>query len=955
MSADQPTAQRLWRPALLLAALFFLGICLRGQVWSGMGIDQTLYYAQLSSPLWDGDWALLNEVLEARSHYELRREMAENLIRDGRPNLPFSVGPAFFSFPFSWYARGLDGFTGWRLAWGDRFAWYYRAIPTFLAWTSVLGGLLASFAVSTRFTTISQAFLLVSILFLGTNVCYYTWNEPGMAHAWSFGAAAFVLWSAIRWQERPCLARAFLAGLAVGAAFLIRWQELLLALIPFAAWCTTLRRQGIGPTFAQAAMAIAAAASMALPQIALWRVFFGQWLLAPQGESFFILDWSRPALVLFAPLNGWIYTHPLVGLLLLGLVAVARRQSPAWLGGSVGVVLLLGILVNSLPGDWWAGGSFGGRRFVGLQALLVIPGALALRCAGPLGNRLLLATGGILVLLNLLAVSRWTLMPQSAFFWSEFLATLPQTLEYLTSSSSSVFSSDLFTRPQAVDRYDRVRLYFLMACSTWGLIALFICYVTKQDKHLLLARILALGIPLYAIGWSIWALQLPMPGREAAIAWNAVSQPLLVAQENEDELRASAPGFAAIKPPHHSPAALYRLELALIGQDYGEAARLSAALEPHWRRAVLDIWTFHARRGAPLRRAWIERLVPEPDAPPSTLQALHIDAVRLEDEEQFWPLHDRLGGPSWERARRAFDQAYWTMAPSPELRAALHQMMERNPYWMPAWVEMIRLRQNEDRAEKYLNEMESLISLQLSPARWVAKWQPDAIAAFEPGWRPAVVWRYLAQESLGAVERAEGDLQAAAALGLEAGAVLSLRKRLERARAYEQLLAGEQLMPPGADGEAPPSEFPPGAIATAPTPWIWKQDGWTEMEINGQRTDTWRWTNSEIAFIRLSAPIPEGDYVVKLNGWSFRGPRFQRTLKADFYGQDRQEFLPLPQGRFHAAFGIQAWHDLPRPLLRLHTPTLPLDQYYTDIEDDRQVGFLLNDLWIEPAPPGEEQ
>jgi hypothetical protein len=83
--------------------------------------------------------------------------------------------------------------------------------------------------------------------------------------------------------------------------------------------------------------------------------------LIPQGPEF--LRWTEPAWheVLFSARNGLLPWAPLYAVAALGLLAALRRHLRTAGGLLVGVALQT--WTNGAVWDWWAGVSFGGRRF----------------------------------------------------------------------------------------------------------------------------------------------------------------------------------------------------------------------------------------------------------------------------------------------------------------------------------------------------------------------------------------------------------------------------------------------------------------------------------------------------------------------------------------------------------------------------------------------------------------
>ncbi|MBA2542825.1 MAG: hypothetical protein H0V17_24480, partial [Deltaproteobacteria bacterium] len=99
----------------------------------------------------------------------------------------------------------------------------------------------------------------------------------------------------------------------------------------------------------------------------------------PQGDEF--MRWDDPAWseTLFSSRNGLFPWSPLYAPMVLGVVLFARASV------RLPLALLLGLLaqaeINGAAWDWWAGGSYGGRRFDSTYVVFAV-GAAALISAG---------------------------------------------------------------------------------------------------------------------------------------------------------------------------------------------------------------------------------------------------------------------------------------------------------------------------------------------------------------------------------------------------------------------------------------------------------------------------------------------------------------------------------------------------------------------------------------------
>ncbi len=93
----------------------------------------------------------------------------------------------------------------------------------------------------------------------------------------------------------------------------------------------------------------------------VWIFQNGTLLTPPQGSDFLRFDSLKVLPLLFSSWHGLFSTHPVLLVGLVGLLWSIRRRQP------LGVAFLLAFVpmtvLNSAVDDWWAGSSFGMRRY----------------------------------------------------------------------------------------------------------------------------------------------------------------------------------------------------------------------------------------------------------------------------------------------------------------------------------------------------------------------------------------------------------------------------------------------------------------------------------------------------------------------------------------------------------------------------------------------------------------
>ena len=350
--------------------------------------DAAYYYAYLPSLVLDGDLDFANQYQATGNWYRLGPTPI------GRPGNVFGIGPAVFALPAFVVGHGLarlagardDGFSGWE--------------TTLVLWTSIpmsLGAvLLAARLARRRVGSALAGYAGAVVAAVSGPLLYYAIRQPGYAHpcAALFATLLIERWDAsfetsnetsneTSFDAAPRSLRTWLVlGAAAGAAALARPQLAVWALLLPVAALDDVRRRGQVSVVRLAgrwALGAAAAALVFLPQLAAWKALYGAWYAVPQGPGF--LRWDAPAWTetLLSSRNGLFPWAPLYAPMALGVVALARR------GVRLPLALLLGLfgqaVVNGAAWDWWAGGSFGGRRFDSCYAVFSV-GAAVLIAAG---------------------------------------------------------------------------------------------------------------------------------------------------------------------------------------------------------------------------------------------------------------------------------------------------------------------------------------------------------------------------------------------------------------------------------------------------------------------------------------------------------------------------------------------------------------------------------------------
>lgn len=345
---------------LCLPLLHFRGYRLRG--------DGLWYYSMAHSLAFDRDIDLGNQyrrlgIADARGSQPVRET--------GRPRYTFPVGAPIAWVPLVWLAHAgawLANAHGVKAAydgWSDPYL-HTVALGNFLiGWL----GLLVLDRFLRRWFEPPVAFLATTGIGFATFLTWYLTYHAIYTHALTFLLVALFV---DRWANGPKTARDYaLAGLVLGAATCVRWQTAVFALLM--AWHL------VGPTLQKQWRCVAMAGGVfsagvlvaVAPQLLSWKMIFDRFYVGvPLGEGY--MRWLDPFVTetLFASRHGLFSWSPLILVAVAGLPGFVKRHLRT--GVPLVAILVLLTYVNSSVADWWAGGSFGARRFDSVLPILAL-------------------------------------------------------------------------------------------------------------------------------------------------------------------------------------------------------------------------------------------------------------------------------------------------------------------------------------------------------------------------------------------------------------------------------------------------------------------------------------------------------------------------------------------------------------------------------------------------------
>jgi hypothetical protein len=334
--------------------------------------DSAGYLSWGRSLLWDGDIHFGNEyaafgMIDAETNIRFGAATATGL-----PGNPFGMGTALLWMPFLVLARLMAALVG---AFGGDVAtngfgtgtWFSASLGT---WAFVLvAWQLVDASIRLAVPHAASRRLALATAFLAMPLPYYTLQLTTYSHAASVLAISLVLYFTLRWRVAPSPRHGVIVGLLLALATLVRVQNAAFLALPACVWFGALRRTPGGwrvGSFLVLAMLLGV-----VPQALAWGRLYGSVFAVPQGEGFVALSFDSLVAVLLSPRHGLLTTAPIV---LVTAILLGRHRSTLGRPLVIGVVtcFVLQWLINAVPVDWWAGWSFGARRFCNLIPLLAV-------------------------------------------------------------------------------------------------------------------------------------------------------------------------------------------------------------------------------------------------------------------------------------------------------------------------------------------------------------------------------------------------------------------------------------------------------------------------------------------------------------------------------------------------------------------------------------------------------
>lgn len=352
---------------LLISLLHFRGYRLRG--------DGLWYYAFAHSLAFDGDIDLSNDYNGLGiGHFPGSQDVRQT----GRARYTFPVGAPLAWIPFTalgYIGAWVRNFHGVETAYNGFTDPYLHAVAMGNLLIGWLGLLVLDRFVRQWFSP-AVSFAATAGMGLGSFLLWYLAYQSVYAHALTFLLVSLFL---LRWTQRPkTISDYAILGCLLGMAACVRWQNAVFGLLP--AWSLVQELASRKWRFVAVSSGALGGTFLLgiLPQLITWKVIFGRFLIGvPLGSEY--MRWQDPFLMetLFSSRHGLFSWSPILILAVLGLFGFIRSQPTV--GRPLAAILLLQTYINTAVADWWAGGSFGARRFDAVLPILALGLATSIR------------------------------------------------------------------------------------------------------------------------------------------------------------------------------------------------------------------------------------------------------------------------------------------------------------------------------------------------------------------------------------------------------------------------------------------------------------------------------------------------------------------------------------------------------------------------------------------------
>ncbi len=352
--------------SLLVFTITMVAMFCTLQIWEKKNVidwDVTQYYSYLPATFMYHDYTFADpDSLWQEAHFKYTVAEGDTL------PVKMTAGLAYLYSPFFLSAHGYALNSSYP---ADGFSTPYKIGILFSALVFAILGFYFLSKFIAHFFSERIAVLTSLVVFLGTNLTYYTFVEP-MSHVYSFALISIFLFSCVRYFSSQSLFYTLVIGLSLGVLVLIRPVNFLVVLFPIVLLLSGYFKFRLQKTTAlHFLIIIGLCVLVTIPQLLYWRQVTGNWLYYSYGEEgFFFLDpeiWKG----LFSYRKGLFIYSPVLILSVFGFFQLFRSHKK--LAVASAILLVAAIWVIFSWWCWWYGGGFGARALIDYLPFMAIP------------------------------------------------------------------------------------------------------------------------------------------------------------------------------------------------------------------------------------------------------------------------------------------------------------------------------------------------------------------------------------------------------------------------------------------------------------------------------------------------------------------------------------------------------------------------------------------------------
>lgn len=345
---------------------YFIHKPLQVTTWDAFGYYLYLPAAFIYSDLEKLDWI---DSIDQKYHLSGGKLYQASKLENGNRVCKYLGGTAIMQLPFFLLGHFISKFTDYP---SDGFSTPYQYAIAFGAVFYCIFSLFILRRLLLAYFDDRTTSLCLLLMVLATNLIHYVSTyAAGMSHAFLFPLYVLVIYTTMKWHERPSLQMAFATGLILGIATIGRPTEIIMLFIPLL-WNTHskelsrlkwnfLRNHKIH------LYCIAGAAFLgALPQLIYWKMVTGSFLHDVGSKWVFLNPFFR---VLFGFENGWFIYTPVTVFFIAGLFFIKKYPFK----NSFLVFCLLNIWIVISWFDWRYGATYSTRALIQSYPVFAFP------------------------------------------------------------------------------------------------------------------------------------------------------------------------------------------------------------------------------------------------------------------------------------------------------------------------------------------------------------------------------------------------------------------------------------------------------------------------------------------------------------------------------------------------------------------------------------------------------